>query len=146
MRQPSIRRCICDVTCPKSADPHAYGKAETGDPWTGRFTLTGPLPDPCPDFRATFEAKMECAVPTYFAGGEAATNGALLALADGAALLVGNEQCWKHRDDLARSFAFDGRSATWSEVGTPSADVARRPGRVPAGQSSPSPGRSYRDT
>ena len=107
-----------------SADGAASGTAEIYDPRTGRFTLTGDLPDPHPAFRTVFEAKMGWTSPgSYFPGDEFVTNGVLVALADGGALLIGNEQGWKHQASLARSFRFDGRTGQWSEVGTPTADV-----------------------
>jgi hypothetical protein len=88
-----------------AADDHAYGSAEIYDPTTGRFSLTGGLPIP--------EA----------GDTEFGAVGSLVALADGGALLVGNEQEWKHGGSDTRSFRFDARTGRWTEVGT--AVVAR---------------------
>jgi Kelch motif len=78
----------------------AANSAELYDPRTGRFTLTGSLP----------AAGRESGV---YAG----TAGTLVALPDGGALLVANVRSWKHGPTDVRSFRYDVRSGSWSQVG-----------------------------
>ncbi len=78
----------------------AANSAELYDPRTGRFTLTGSLP----------AAGRESGV---YAG----TAGTLVALPDGGALLVANVRSWKHGPTDVRSFRYDVRTGTWSQVG-----------------------------
>ncbi len=79
----------------------AANSAELFDPRTGRFTLTGSLPSQGRE-----------------SGVYAGVAGTLVALPDGGALLVANERSWKHGPTDTRSFRYDVRTGTWSQVGT----------------------------
>ncbi len=79
----------------------AANGAELYDPRTGRFTLTGSLPTTGRE-----------------PGVNAGAAGTLVALPDGGALLVANERSWKHGPTDTRSFRYDVRAGSWSQVGT----------------------------
>ena len=92
-------------------DPRVYGTAEVYDPATGRFTQVGSLP---PIDRAAIAAD-GVQVPTE--DPQATSMGTLVPLPDGAALIVGHVDSWKHQADVVRTFRFDGATGTWSQVG-----------------------------
>lgn len=85
------------------ANDAALFTAELYDPRTDRFALTGGLPQRQPDRGTPYGA----------------TAGTLVALPDGGALLVANDLEWKHAGSDTRSFRYDVRTGTWSEVGKP---------------------------
>jgi hypothetical protein len=88
----------------------AYDSAEIYDPTTGRFSLTGSLPAIDRSAFAKLGGLPDGAPQTD-------SNGTLVALTDGGALLVGRDASWKHEGEITRSFRFDGATGTWSEVG-----------------------------
>jgi hypothetical protein len=89
--------------------------AEIYDPATGRFSLTGPLPQM--DWSALEKAGHRDL--SGFGWGERSGGGALLALADGGAILIGHGDTWWHGAGIqvTRSFRFDAVLARWTEVG-----------------------------
>jgi len=89
----------------------AYDSAELYDPATGRFSLTGPLPA----IDRTAFTKLG-GLPD--GAPQIDSNGTLVALKDGGALLVGRDAYWKHQGGITRSFRFDAATGTWTEVGT----------------------------
>jgi hypothetical protein len=97
-------------------DPRVFGTAEVYDPATGRFSLVGSLP---PIDRAAFAA-LGFDVPVSV-GLWLSSMGALVALPDGGALLVGHSDRWKHWGSVSRSFRFDSASGRWRQLGKASA-------------------------
>jgi Kelch motif len=94
-------------------DDQAYVTAEIYDPKTGRFSLAGSLPGI--DWAALSALNLKDP------GGAPAPEdpGALVALADGGALLVGDAGYWKHLGEVVRSFRFDPKAVAWTETGQP---------------------------
>ncbi len=97
--------------------PEAYETAEIYDPSTGQFSPAGRLPD---IDRAGLK---ELGVEVPDGDPQPAWNGALVALPDGGALLVGHASWWKHQGDIGRTLRFDVAMGTWREVGRPAAVV-----------------------
>jgi len=96
-------------------DRRAYETAEIYDPDTGRFTLTGQLPG------IDRDAIEDLGVSLPESDPEPATNGRLVALADGGAVLIAKTVWWKHEGELSRSFRYDGTTGQWGEIGQPCA-------------------------
>jgi large repetitive protein len=113
------------------ADERAFGTAEIYDPATGKFQLTGPLPA---IDRAAFEASK---VPVPAEAPAPSTNGTLIALADGGALLVGHEAYWKNQGSIVRSFRYNGASGAWTEVSVFAAVEDWQSGKVIASGGNP---------
>jgi len=111
-------------------DLRAYDTAEIYDPTTGRFTLTGQLPD------VDREAIEGLGVSLPESDPAPAANGTLVALADGGAVLIARTGWWKHQAEISRSFRFHATTGEWDEIGQPCAwvdnhdadNVARTPG------------------
>jgi hypothetical protein len=101
----------------RKMDPRAFDTAEVYDPATGRFSLVGSLP---PIDRAALAAA-GIEVPD---GSGSTSMGALVALPDGGALLVGRIDYWKHQGSVTRTFRFDARSGRWRQVGRASAAIS----------------------
>lgn len=94
-------------------DSRAFDNAEIYDPSTGRFGLAGELPE------IDRSAVADLGVPLPDGDPAPADNGALVALDDGGALLVGHAHWWKHEGEITRSFRFDRDSDRWSEASQP---------------------------
>ena len=96
---------------------NAFDTAEIYDPRTGRFELAGRLP--------AIDAEAVKALGVELPEGEGApwTNGTLVALPDGGALLVGNARWWPGEAAVTRTLRFDVWTGSWSEVGQPWATV-----------------------
>ncbi|MFI5261470.1 MAG: Kelch repeat-containing protein [Candidatus Limnocylindrales bacterium] len=92
-------------------DDGAYDSAELYDPASGRSSLTGSLPA----IDRTAFVKLG-GLPD--GAPQTDSNGTLVALKDGGALLVGRDAYWKHQGGITRSFRFDATTGTWTEVGT----------------------------
>ena len=92
-------------------DPRVFDTAEVYDPATGTFTLAGSLP---PIDRAALAAE---GVPVPTEDPWMTSVGALVALPDGGALLVGHRDSWKHQADVVRDFRFDAAAGRWTQVG-----------------------------
>ena len=98
-----------------TVDPGAFESAEIYDPAAGRFNLTGGLPD---IDRAALEAQgAPNANPVPEGTPTIEEIGALVALDDGGAVLVGHAQFWKHQGEITRSFRYGASSGTWTEIG-----------------------------
>jgi hypothetical protein len=93
----------------------AYDSAELYDPKTGRFSLTGPLPEI--DRSALQELGEEGASPVPESDPVVSEVGTLVALDDGGAVLIAHAGWWKHVGEITRSFRFDARAGRWSEIG-----------------------------
>ncbi len=111
-----------------TVDDRAYDSAEIYDPETGRFSLAGRLPDI--DRSALEKQGVPGANPVPDDIPLPADNGTLVALNDGGAVLVGHAGYWKHAGDITRSFRFDARAGSWTEIGRTYIWVGE-PGRVP---------------
>jgi len=98
-------------------DRRAFDTAEIYDSTTGRFTLTGQLPGIDPDAIEDLGVSLPESDP------EPATNGKLVALADGGAALIAKTVWWKHEGELSRSFRYDVTTGQWEEIGQPCAWV-----------------------
>lgn len=92
-------------------DAGAYDTAEVFDPATGRFSLTGGLPE---IDLSMLEAQGE--VPDL---GDAVIDdvGTLLALDDGGAVVIGHVATWKHVGNITRSFRYNAGTGSWTEIG-----------------------------
>lgn len=100
---------------PVTVDPGAFDSAEIYDPAVGRSSLTGKLPAIDP---AAIEAEgTPDANPVPDGPPQLDEIGSLIALDDGGAVLIGYAQSWKHQGEITRSFRFDARSGTWTEIG-----------------------------
>jgi len=96
-------------------DEHAFDTAELYDPATGRFRLTGGLPE---IDRAGLEGQAGSAtVPVPESDPMVDDVGTLVALDDGGAVLVGHSAWWKHVGEITRSFRYDARTENWTEIG-----------------------------
>jgi hypothetical protein len=114
-----------------TVDERAYYSAEVYDPATGRFSLAGRLPD------LDTVALEKQAVPGSNAppSNDRLTTdvGTLVALDDGGAVLIGRAGIAEFKGmsgEATRSFRFDARSRTWTQIGRTYA-VAFEPGDVP---------------
>jgi hypothetical protein len=99
-----------------TVDDRAYDSAEIYDPGTGRFSLTGPLPA----IDSAAVKKLGVTLPD--GDPAAASNGTLVALRDGGALLLAHGGWWKHTAEITRSFRFDVGTGQWREIGKPYAN------------------------
>ncbi len=111
-----------------TVDDRAYDSAEIYDPETGRFSLAGRLPDI--DRSALEKQGVPGSNPVPDGNPQPTDNGTLVALNDGGAVLVGHAGWWKHAGDITRSFRFDARAGSWTEIGQTYIFVGE-PGRVP---------------
>lgn len=98
-----------DVT----VDERVYDSAETYDPTTGRFGLTGEIP------AIDWSALAELGHSVVDEG--LVSNGTLVALADGGALLVGRTTRWftnprPKGGHLVRTLRFDAGTGRWAEI------------------------------
>jgi hypothetical protein len=116
-------------------DWHAVLTAELYDPATGRFSLTGSLPDLDPKAVARQGAPDWVVNSLEDSGGQFHGVGSLVALADGDAVLVGVTD-WDHVSSFARSFRYDARRGTWSEIGDPWLTIERQKPPYPVWTSS----------
>jgi hypothetical protein len=98
-------------------DGRAFSTAEIYDPATGRFTMAGDLPDI--DRAAIADLGVE--LPEFEPSRGAA--GTLVALDDGDAVLMGQNDWWKHEGDVTRSFRFRVNDVTWTGIGPPCASA-----------------------
>lgn len=97
--------------------PDAYVTAEIYDPATGRFTLAGRLPP------IDHAAIRELGVTLPDDEGAPGQIGLLVAQPDGGAVLMDNDRSWKHQADVTRTFRFDLRTRSWTQIGQPCAGV-----------------------
>jgi hypothetical protein len=97
-------------------DPRVFGTAELYDPATGRFSLVGSLPpiDRAEIAAAGVDLQED---PSWIDDPSWASEGTLVTLPDGGALLVGQSDEWKHMGYVTRTFRFDARSGRWRQVG-----------------------------
>lgn len=98
-----------------TVDHRAAGTAEIYDPATGRFSLTGGLPDI--DRSALEEQGVPGANPVPEGDPWIEEVGSLVALDDGGAVLVAHAGWWKHVGEITRSLRFDARAGSWTEIG-----------------------------
>lgn len=89
-------------------DDRALSTAEVYDPATGRFSLAGGL--------SGFEVDPPAWAKDYMGGGDVGEVGALVALDDGGAMLVGHTEWQKHSADFSTSYRFDPNTKAWSEI------------------------------
>ena len=92
-------------------DGRAFETAEIYDPETGRFELTGALPELDRDALEQPGKNPIPGEPTPSAPGE------LVALPDGGALLVAHSGWWKHMGEVSRTFRFSPATGAWREIG-----------------------------
>jgi hypothetical protein len=112
-----------------TVDERAYDSAEIYDPATGRFSLAGRLPDL--DTATLEKQAVPGANPPPRNDRLTTEIGALVALDDGGAVLIGREGIAEYKGSAAtRSFRFDADSRTWTEIGRTFA-AAFEPGEVP---------------
>jgi hypothetical protein len=96
-------------------DGRAYSTAEVYDPVSGRFELTGSLPDIDRGVVADLGVVLPETDP------EPASNGTLVSVGNRGAVLLSHAEWWKHEGDIVRSFRYvDG---LWSPLGDPFAWV-----------------------
>lgn len=96
-------------------DDRAADSTEIYDPTTGRFSLTGRLPEI--DRSALEKMGVPGANPVPDDDPRPAENGTLVALNDGGAVLIAHAGWWKHVGDITRSFRFDAGTGAWTEIG-----------------------------
>jgi hypothetical protein len=96
-------------------DGRAFSTAEIYDPATGQFTMAGDLPDIDRDAIAALGVELPEFDPSRGAAGT------LVALDDGNAVLIGQNDWWKHEGDVTRGFRFHVGDLTWTEIGPPCA-------------------------
>ena len=96
-------------------DARAFGSAEIFDPRTGRFGLSGRLPNI--NRSALQKQGVPRANPVPEEDPVVDNIGALVALKDGGAVLVAQAGSWKHQGEITRSFRFDAGAGTWTEIG-----------------------------
>lgn len=99
-----------------TTDERSYDSAEVYDPETGRFSLIGSLPEmDWANLARSLGVSGFDADP--FVDPVPDSNGSLVALQDGGAVLVGHAGYWKHEGAITRSFRFDAQSGDWTEIG-----------------------------
>jgi hypothetical protein len=96
-------------------DGRAFDSAEIYDPGTRQFSLAGRLPGI--DRSALEKQGVPGANPVPDGDPVVDDIGSLVALPDGGAVLIAQVGTWKHQGDITRSFRFDARAATWTEIG-----------------------------
>jgi Galactose oxidase, central domain/Kelch motif len=99
-----------------TVDDLASQTAEIYDPGTGRFSLTARLPTI--DRAALEKAGVPHANPVPDEEPNVQAIGALVAVGDGGAVLIGHAGYWKHAGEITRSFRYDATADRWTEIGT----------------------------